>query len=274
MLKEKALLIAARFPSRQDIRMQTSRPLVLVSSDERELHGFTWHAAINTYLKSLAGPAGVTPVIVPSLGDAVVNDTLLAAASGVLVTGSRTNVHPDLYDEEPTEAHEPYDPARDSTSLPLIREALNRDLPLLAICRGHQELNVAMGGTLETEIQEQENRRDHRGGSVDLPQHERFAHNHLVSPTPGGLLATILGEDDVQVNSAHRQAIDRLGDGLTVEATADDGTIEAIRVSDAKNFALGVQWHPEYWASLSEDADAPSTKIFKAFGDAARAYKD
>lgn len=252
--------------------MQTSRPLVLVSSDERELHGFTWHAAINTYLKSLAGPAGVTPVIVPSLGDAVVNDTLLNAASGVLVTGSRTNVHPDLYDEEPSEAHEPFDPARDSTSLPLIRAALNRGLPLLAICRGHQELNVALGGTLETEIQEQENRRDHRGGSVDLPQHERFAQNHFVSLTPGGLLVDILGEDDIQVNSAHRQAIGELGKGLTIEAKADDGTIEAIGVADAKAFALGVQWHPEYWASLSEDADAPSTKIFKAFGDAARTF--
>lgn len=253
--------------------MQTSRPLVLVSSDERELHGFTWHAAIDTYLKALAGPAGVTPVIVPSLGSTMINDELMNSASGVLVTGSRTNVHPDLYDEKPTEAHEPYDPARDSTSLPLIRAALDLGVPLLAICRGHQELNVAMGGTLETEIQDQDNRRDHRGGSVDLPQHERFAHNHLVSITLGGLLASILGENAIQVNSVHRQAIDRLGDGLTVEATADDGTIEAISVSKAKNFALGVQWHPEYWASLSEDADTPSTKIFRAFGDAAQAFK-
>lgn len=252
--------------------MQPARPLVLVSSDERELHGFIWHAAIDTYLKALAGPAGVTPLIVPSLGEAMINDRLLDAASGVLVTGSRTNVHPDLYDEAPSEAHEPYDPARDATSLPLIRAALNRGLPLLAICRGHQELNVAMGGTLATEIQEQEGRRDHRGGPSDAPQDERFAHNHTIAVTPGGALERILGVDELSVNSVHRQAIDRLGNGLVVEATADDGTVEAISVRDADTFALGVQWHPEYWASQSDQADAPSTKIFRAFGEAARRH--
>ncbi len=252
--------------------MQTSRPLVLVSSDERELHGFTWHAAIDTYLKALAGPAGVTPVIVPALGSAMINEDLMKAASGVLVTGSRTNVHPDLYDEDPSEAHEPYDPARDATSLPLIQAALNHGLPLLAICRGHQELNVAMGGTLETEIQDQDGRQDHRGGPNDAPHHERFAHNHSVAITPGGLLNSILGTKELMVNSAHRQSIAKLADGLDVEAKADDGTIEAISVREAESFALGVQWHPEYWASLSEDADAPSTEIFRAFGDAARAH--
>jgi putative glutamine amidotransferase len=272
MPKDEAENFAARFPSTLDLSMQTSRPIVLVSSDERELHGFTWHAAIDTYLKSLAGPAGVTPVIVPSLGDAMINDELMKAASGVLVTGSRTNVHPDLYDEDPSEAHEPYDPARDSTSLPLIQAALNDGLPLLAICRGHQELNVAMGGTLATEIQEEEGRQDHRGGPSEAPQHERFALNHSIAITPDGLLERLLGTRELSVNSVHRQAIARLGDGLNVEARADDGTIEAISVRDAQSFALGVQWHPEYWASQSEDADAPSTKIFKAFGDAARAH--
>ncbi|MFK7791427.1 MAG: gamma-glutamyl-gamma-aminobutyrate hydrolase family protein [Devosiaceae bacterium] len=252
--------------------MSASNPLVLVSSDMRQLHGFTWHAAIDTYLRSAFTVAGLTPVIVPSFGTTIINDALLGAASGVLVTGSRSNVHPGLYGQEETPAHEPYDRARDATTLPLIHAALDRGLPLLAICRGHQELNVALGGTIDTEIQEQEGRRDHRGGDPEAPHEKRFDHNHTVSITPGGLLAGILGTEGVQVNSVHRQAIATLANGLTIEATANDGTIEAISVRDAKSFALGVQWHPEYWASLSGEADAPSTKIFEAFGDAARAF--
>ena len=250
-----------------------TRPIVLVSADQRELQGFTWHAAIDTYLKALMGPANVSPLVVPALGEAIVNDDVLAAASGVLVTGSRTNVHPGHYATTPTEAHEPFDPARDSTTLPLIRAAIQRGLPLLAICRGHQELNVAFGGTLDTEIQTFDGRQDHRGGPADAPQDERFALNHTVSIMPGGLLEKILGKKELHVNSVHRQAIGALADGLQVEAKADDGTIEAISIHGANAFTLGLQWHPEYWASQPGDTDAASTAIFGAFGDAVRSYK-
>lgn len=252
--------------------MPSNRPIVLVCADERVWDGFTWHAAIDTYLRSAFTVAGLTPVIVPALGQAVLSDALLDAASAVLLTGARSNAHPGLYGAEPTPAHEPFDRARDSTTLPLIHAALDRDLPLLAICRGHQELNVAMGGTIDAEIQEQVGKRDHRGGPADAPQDERFAPNHIINLTPDGVLQGLLGVESLTVNSVHRQAIGRLGDGLRVEATAEDGTIEAISVTGAKSFALGVQWHPEYWASQSADTDAPSTAIFQAFGDAARAY--
>lgn len=251
----------------------TPSPIVLVSADQRELDGFTWHASIDTYLKALAGPAAVSPLIVPAFAEAIVNADVLAAASGVLVTGSRTNVHPKHYAAAPTQAHEPFDLARDSTTLPLIRAAIERRLPLLAICRGHQELNVALGGTLDTEIQTFEGRQDHRGGPSDARQDERFALNHTVTVTPGGRLETILGRRELHVNSVHRQAIGVLADELQVEAQAEDGTIEAISVRDTNAFTLGLQWHPEYWASQPGDTDPASTSIFKAFGEAVRAYR-
>lgn len=251
----------------------TARPIVLVSADERSLESYTWHAAIDTYLRAVYEAAQLTPVIVPSFGPDILSEELLAAAGGVLVTGSRSNVHPERYGHAPTPAHEPYDPARDTTTLPMIRTALERGIPLLAICRGHQELNVALGGTLATEIQEQEGRQDHRVVEGDHPHDVRFGLSHTVTLTPGGRLEAILGVGALKVNSLHRQAIAGLADGLDVEATAEDGTIEAVSVRAAQAFALGVQWHPEYWAAQPGEKDAASTRIFQAFGEAVRAYK-
>ena len=251
----------------------TARPIVLVSADERSLESYTWHAAIDTYLRAVYEAAQLTPVIVPSFGPDILSEELLAAAGGVLVTGSRSNVHPERYGHTPTPAHEPYDPARDTTTLPMIRTALERGIPLLAICRGHQELNVALGGTLATEIQEQEGRQDHRVVEGDHPHDVRFGLSHTVTLTPGGRLEAILGVGALKVNSLHRQAIAGLADGLNVEATAEDGTIEAVSVRAAQAFALGVQWHPEYWAAQPGEKDAASTRIFQAFGEAVRAYK-
>jgi len=251
----------------------TPRPIVLVSADVRTLERYTWHAAIDTYLRAVFDAAALTPVIVPAFGPDILSDALLNAAGGVLVTGSRTNVHPERYGHAPTEAHEPYDHERDTTTLPMIRTALDRGIPLLAICRGHQELNVALGGTLATEIQEEEGRQDHRVVEGDHPHDVRFGLSHTVTLTPGGQLEAILGVQDLHVNSLHRQAIADLAEGLDVEATAEDGTVEAVSVRAAQAFALGVQWHPEYWAAQAGDKDAASTRIFQAFGDAVRAYK-
>ena len=161
----------------------------------------------------------------------------------------------------------PYDPDRDATTLPLIRKAIEHGVPLLAICRGIQELNVALGGTLAAEIQEREGSLDHRAPVSDN-QDERFAIRQSVSIKPGSCLAGVFGAGDILVNSVHRQAIDRLGSRLQVEAVAEDGTVEAVSVKDARAFAVGVQWHPEYWVN----SDGNSAKIFRAFGDAARAH--
>ncbi|HMB48046.1 MAG TPA: gamma-glutamyl-gamma-aminobutyrate hydrolase family protein [Afifellaceae bacterium] len=239
-------------------------PLILVTSDVKPIDGYNWHAAIDTYLKALT-LTGAMPFILPNLAGGIDLDAALDRVDGVLVTGSRSNVHPSHYSEEPSAAHEPYDEARDATTLPLIRRAIERGVPMLAICRGIQELNVALGGSLITEAQEQPGRMDHRAPVSDHHD-ERFALAHDVHYEAGAGMAEITGGPTVRVNSLHRQIIGRLADRLVVEAKAEDGTIEAVRVAGAAAFAYGVQWHPEYWAA----SDKPSNDIFTAFANAAR----
>lgn len=242
-----------------------SVPLVAVPADLREQDGYRWHAAAETYLKAITIGLGGLPVIVPAFGDGLDIPALLDRVDGILLTGSRSNVHPPLYGATADVAAEPYDQARDATTLPLIRAALRHGTPLLAICRGFQELNVALGGTLISEVQELPGRDDHRA-PVSQVQSERFAIRQDVMITAGGCLARIVEADALKVNSLHRQAVGRLAEGLAVEAVAPDGTIEAVSVIGAPGFAVGVQWHPEYWVAT----DAPSGRLFRAFGDAMR----
>jgi putative glutamine amidotransferase len=243
------------------------QPLVAVSTDVKVFENYTWHATPQQYLEAAITAAGVFPVLVPSLGARLDLDRLLDSVDGVMMTGSKSNVHPSLYGGDASEANGPYDPARDATTLPLIRRAVERGVPLLAICRGIQEFNVALGGTLATEIQERAGSLDHRAPPSDNQDH-RFAIRQKVSIKPGSCLAGVFGPGEIMVNSVHRQAVDRLGPRLQVEAVADDGTVEAVSVKDAPAFAVGVQWHPEYWVK----SDGNSARIFHAFGEAARAY--
>jgi putative glutamine amidotransferase len=240
-------------------------PIVLVPADVKPVDGYVWHSTPSTYLDALVRQAYVTPLILPSYGGEIDLGEVLTRVDGVLVTGSRSNVHPERYGETETARHEPFDPARDATTLPLIRRTIELGIPILCICRGLQELNVALGGTLATEIQESEGNFDHRS-PVSESQDERFGLAHAVAIAPGGCLGRIVGDGEVRVNSLHRQAIARLSPQLVVEATATDGTIEAVSVKDAAGFTLGVQWHPEYWAA----SDTNSARIFAAFGDAVR----
>ncbi len=244
-----------------------TQPLVAVSTDVRQFENYTWHAAPQQYLEAVITGAGALPVLVPSFGDRLDLDALLSRVDGVMLTGSKSNVHPSLYGGDASEENGPYDTARDSTTLPLIRKAIGRGVPLLAICRGIQELNVALGGTLASEIQEREGSLDHRAPASD-DQDQRFAIRQKVSIRPGTCLAGVFGAGDIEVNSVHRQAADRLGENLQVEAVAEDGTVEAVSVKGAHAFAVGVQWHPEYWVR----SDSVSQKIFRAFGDAVRLH--
>jgi putative glutamine amidotransferase len=244
-----------------------TQPLVAVSTDVRQFENYTWHAAPQQYLEAVITGAGALPVLVPSFGDRLDLDALLSRVDGVMLTGSKSNVHPSLYGGDASEENGPYDTARDSTTLPLIRKAIGRGVPLLAICRGIQELNVALGGTLASEIQEREGSLDHRAPASD-DQDQRFAIRQKVSIRPGTCLAGVFGAGDIEVNSVHRQAADRLGNNLQVEAVAEDGTVEAVSVKGARAFAVGVQWHPEYWVK----SDSVSQKIFRAFGDAVRLH--
>ncbi len=247
---------------------QTTSPVALVSADVKEMDVYHWHAAPAPYLDALIEGSSAVPLILPSLGTAIDIGSALDRVDGVLLTGARSNVSPDRYGEAVDEKNGPYDPERDATTFDLARQAIERGIPLLAICRGMQELNVALGGTLHAEIQEQDERFDHRAPQADHND-ERFRLAHDIVPTEGGVLSDILGTDPVRVNSLHRQAVGVLSDALAIEARAEDGTIEAASVKNACGFTLATQWHPEYWVS----SDQPSRAIFEAFGGAMRKYR-
>ena len=240
-----------------------STPVVLFTTDVRSFDDYVWHCTPQTYLEAVLDVARAMPVCLPSFGSRLDLDAVLDRVDGVVATGSKSNVHPSHYGVTATADMGPFDEARDATSLPLIRRAIERGIPLLAICRGIQELNVALGGTLMSEVQDQPGRMDHRFPPAPT-QDGRFAIRHDVEIVAGGCLGRLVAPGAIAVNSLHRQAVGRLSDRLVVEAAAPDGTIEAVSVRDAPGFTLGVQWHPEYWAA----SDGPSQAILTGFGAA------
>jgi putative glutamine amidotransferase len=223
-----------------------------------------FHATPARYAEALIGGSDALPVMIPPMGE--VQLALLDRIDGLLIPGSPSNVHPSHYGTDESLTPDKHDPARDATTLPLIRAAIARGLPVLAICRGIQELNVALGGTLLQNIHDLPGRNDHRGkGGGDLEV--AYGPKHTVSVT--GAVARIVGASTIMVNSLHGQAIDRPGDGLVVNALAEDGTIEAVSAPNAPGFVLGLQWHPEWrWAERPA-----SVAIFRAFGEACRAHQ-
>jgi putative glutamine amidotransferase len=254
------------FTDDMDSMTRPNLPLVALPADTTELDGLVFHSVGDKYVRAVAEVAGCATVVLPATGEAQL-DASLDHLSGMVLTGALSNVHPPHYGGEAGPEHEPYDHHRDATTLALIGKVLERGMPLLCICRGFQELNVALGGTLEGEVQRGEGRLDHRAPkSPELDA--RYGPLHDIEITPGGRLEAILGSRRIRVNSLHRQAIARLAEGLDVEARAPDGVVEAASVRGAAGFALGVQWHPEYKASANPD----SVKLFEAFGNAARAY--
>ncbi len=225
------------------------------------------HAASDSYVRCVLGPVGGVPVLLPAAGECLVAD-ILPRLDGLILTGSRSNVHPNHYDGPPHAEGTPEDPQRDSTTLPLIRAAIAAGLPLLAICRGFQELNVALGGSLDQRIQDLPGRMDHSTPSDQKFARVRTAKAHGIRLLPESPLAALAGRTEIPVNSLHNQGVRRLAPRLVAEGWAPDGTVEAVRVKDAPGFALGVQWHPEYdWES-----DALSRRLFEAFGEAAAAW--
>lgn len=220
-----------------------SHPLVLVPADVMQARGLAWHSVGAPYLSALLHVAGCTPLILPALGPDLDIAAALDAVDGVLITGSISNVHPRNYGAEETPRHGPFDHDRDATSIALIRAALDRAMPLICICRGVQELNVALGGTLRTDIHDEPDHFDHRAPEtpdLDLA----FAPRQPVRIRPGGMLARTLGREDAVVNSLHRQAIDQLAPDLRVEAEAEDGTIEAVSVEGAPGSRSGCNGTP------------------------------
>ena len=219
-------------------------------------------------MEAIAQVAGAVPMIVPALPDCVDIDEIRGVCDGFLFTGGRPNVHPDEYGHEPTEAHGTFDRGRDRVVLPLIRACVEAGQPVLGICRGFQEFNVAMGGTLHPEIRDLPGRMNHRM-QPDGTLEEKFAHSHMVHFSPGSPFTRIFGTGEVLVNSLHGQGIEEPGRRVIVEGHAPDGTAEAITIKDAPGFAMAVQWHPEYNAAM----DAVSKPLFETFGAALKAWK-
>jgi putative glutamine amidotransferase len=241
-------------------------PLIGVTACARAGERHVFHSVAIQYVEAVVNGARGVPIIVPALGARTDIPALLGRLDGLLLTGSPSNVEPLHYGGPASRDGTLHDPARDATTLPLIRAALDAGMPLLAICRGHQELNVALGGTLHQHVHELPGKRDHRGRKVPSNE-ERYGYAHTIELTEGGALERLAGARTVTVNSLHAQAIDRAAPGLAIEAvSSDDGVVEAVRVAGATSFALGVQWHPE-WHIVS---DQLSRALFAGFGDAAR----
>lgn len=242
------------------------KPLIGVSCCSKDFgpYGVANHAASDTYIYAVDSVVGGVAVLVPANGGAADVATLLDRLDGIILTGSRSNVAPSLYGGPPHVAGTPEDASRDQVTLPLIRQAVVRGIPLLAVCRGFQELNVALGGSLHQRLQDLPRRLDH---STPRQPSARVRHGkaHAVSLVAGGWLHGLAGCGEIAVNSLHDQGVDRLAERLAVEANAPDGTIEAVRVRGA-TFAAGVQWHPEY----DLDTDPVSWRIFASFGEAVR----
>lgn len=215
--------------------------------------------------EAVALVAGAIPLIIPSNPDYVTVAELLDCCDGFLLTGGRPNVHPSEYGEEETPAHGAFDRNRDAITLPLIRECVARGQPFLGICRGFQEVNVALGGTLHPEIRDLPGRMNHRM-PPDGALEEQFALRHPVRFAEGGVFHRLMGAVEVMTNTLHGQGIARPAEGIVIDGHAEDGTPEAIYVRDAPGFTLAVQWHPEWNAA----ADPVSRPLFQAFGQAAQ----
>jgi putative glutamine amidotransferase len=249
-------------------------PIVIVPACTRLIGDHPYHAAQFKYVDALVQGARCAPLILPALGEGPSFESQLASlfdvCDGIMLTGSPSNVHPSHYQQDLHDPELPQDVARDATTLPLIRGAIERGIPLLAICRGFQEVNVALGGSLHQALHRVDGMHDHREdkqGNLEL----QYAIRHEVELTAGGRMAAILdGATRIGVNSLHGQGIDRLAPGLQVEARADDGLVEAFSVAGAAGFTLAMQWHPEW--RITENP--VSMKLFGAFGQACLRYRE
>ena len=244
------------------------KPLVGISCCSKAFGLFQTpnHAASDTYVRVTDGPVDAVPVLIPANGEAAHIATLVRRLDGLILTGSRSNVQPGFYNGPPHPENTPEDIKRDQVTLPLIRAAVEAGLPVLAICRGMQELNVALGGSLHQRLQDLPGRIDH---STPMSPNScvRVGKAHDALLQPGGWMRRVAGMDVIPVNSLHNQGVDELAPGLVVDALAPDGTVEAVRAPGAPGFVAGVQWHPEY----DFERDAISRRIFEVFGQAVQA---
>lgn len=243
----------------------SKRPIVCVPCNIIDFDGTKAQAVRDTYIRALVEVSNCNPILLPVLEDGIDASDVVSRVDGFLFTGARSHVSPLCYGAERKFGDDYLDPARDATTLPLLKMAVEANKPIMAICRGFQELNVAMGGTLHQFVHELDGKNDHRG-KKDMSTPELFEfHPHKVHTQKGGWLEKMGVPAEFSVNSIHEQGVEKLGSGLHVEALSDDGLVEAISIPN-KKFVFGTQWHPEGDWKKSE----PSLKIFQTFGNAIR----
>jgi len=240
---------------------QTAKPVVGIPASVRSLEfNMAFHGTAQQYLHAVRQYVGATVFTIPSLRDESNAMELLDMVDGILLTGSFSGVHPSVYGEPVRNGASNFDPQRDAVTLPLIRMALDRGVPLFGICRGLQEINVALGGSLHQALHELQGRDDHRSDAT-LPLEEQFGPAHDIQIVPGGLFSSLVGERRFSVNTSHMEGVDNLASGLRIEATSDDGTIEALSAASSPQFFVGVQFHPEWGTAYNE----LYTALFQAF---------
>lgn len=243
-------------------------PIAGIVTDRRIFDGMATHQTNDEYIVAVRDGADALPLLIPSTDTPLAIDAVLSAVDGLVFSGAPSNVAPERYRGAAPRPGMETDEARDATTLPLLQAAIARGVPVLAICRGFQELNVALGGTLHQHVHEIPGRLDHREPQ-DVSREQEYAPAHAIRITPGGMLARLSGLQDAMVNSLHHQGVDRLAPPLAVEAAAPDGQIEGVSMPGAAGFLLGVQWHPEWrWSEYPL-----SRAIFGAFGQAMRAVR-
>ncbi|MBU6441537.1 MAG: gamma-glutamyl-gamma-aminobutyrate hydrolase family protein [Betaproteobacteria bacterium] len=253
--------------ARQARTMTHAVPLVAVATDIKNLCGQPVHAVARKYVDPLLEIAGCLPLLLPSFGTRTPVDDVLASVHGLLFSGSPSNIEPHHYGEALDNPESPADPERDATTLPLIRAAIERGMPVFGICRGFQEINVALGGSLLQQVHFTEGYADHREDE-SLPLEQQYGPAHEVHAVPGSWLEGLVGRPNWSVNSLHGQGIKRLAPGLVAQAHAPDGLVEAYTHANSAGLLLAVQWHPE-WRAMNNPV---SRSLFHAFGEACRAY--
>ncbi|MEM8777214.1 MAG: gamma-glutamyl-gamma-aminobutyrate hydrolase family protein [Pseudomonadota bacterium] len=247
-----------------------SRPVIgVISFSYMVDETYPVHASGLMNSSAVSEVAGCMPLIVPTNPDFVSVEELMECCDGFVLTGARQNVHPEEYGDTETEAHGAFDRARDAVTLPLVRECLKIGQPLLGICRGFQEMNVALGGTLHPEIRDLPGRDNHRM-PPDGTLEEKFGNMHPVLFSENGVFHRLIGKREVMTNTLHGQGIVEAGRDVVVDGRAPDGTPEAFYIDNVPGFALAVQWHPEWNAEL----DPVSQPLYRAFGEACFAWRE
>ncbi|NVO54612.1 gamma-glutamyl-gamma-aminobutyrate hydrolase family protein [Rhodobacteraceae bacterium B1Z28] len=245
-----------------------ARPVVGIIGNSYIMNDqYPTHAGGTMNSDAVANVSGCLPLLIPADPRYVSVDELLDVCDGFLLTGGRPNVHPEEYGESATDAHGDFDRARDAITLPLVRACVDRGQPFMGICRGFQEVNVAMGGTLYPEIRDLPGRMNHRM-PPDGTLEEKFALRHVVRLADEGVFHQVFKASEVMTNTLHGQGLKTVGQRVVVDGHAPDGTPEAIYIKDAPGFTLSVQWHPE-WDAINDPVSRP---LFEAFGAAVRGW--